>query len=179
MPEKGTRVITEVFRELLKMRPNIRITIAGEGPDEKFLKDAFKGDIRVAMTVYRAEDALKIRQEHDIAVIPSLCGEATCLSVLEAMAAGCAVIATNMGGTITEIIDRFNGILCWPTNNSIVDALLRMIDLPEERLRMQKRGWETSQKAFSTQLWKSRWEEIIRQVLDVHMPLTFQKKGNI
>lgn len=166
VPEKGTRVITEVFKELLKLRPNLRITIAGEGPDEQFLRDAFKEDSRVTITVYRTEDALKIHREHDIAVVPSICGEATCLSVLEALAAGCAVIATNMGGTITEIIDNFNGILCWPTKDSLLEALLRLIDVPEEKLRMQKRGWETSQRAFGIQKWKNRWKEVITKVID-------------
>ncbi len=165
VPEKGTRMIAEVFRQLLKLRLNLRITLAGEGPDEQLLKDAFSGDLRVTVTSYRTEDALMIHRNHDIAVVPSLCGEATCLSILEAMAAGCAVIATNMGGTITEIIDGFNGLLCWPTRESLLEALLKLIDFPEERLQMQKFGWETSQKAFSLQSWKERWKQIINEVI--------------
>jgi glycosyltransferase involved in cell wall biosynthesis len=166
VPEKGTRLIAEVFRNLLELRPNLRITLAGEGPDERFLKDAFSGDVRVTVTSYRTEDALIIHKDHDIAVIPSLCGEATCLSVLEAMAAGCAVIATNMGGTITEIIDGLNGLLCWPTHESLLDALLKLIDFPEERLWMQRFGWETSKRAFSIQQWHDRWIKILREVID-------------
>jgi glycosyltransferase involved in cell wall biosynthesis len=166
VPEKGTRMIAEVFRELLEIRPNLRITLAGEGPDEQFLKDAFSGDVRVTVTSYKTEDALMVHRNHDMAVVPSLCGEATCLSVLEAMAAGCAVVATNMGGTITEIIDGFNGLLCWPTKESLVEALLKLIDFQEERLRMQRRGWETSQKAFSMQQWRDRWIHILREIID-------------
>ena len=166
VPEKGTRMIVEVFGELLELRPNLRITLAGEGPDEWFLKDAFSGDPRVTVTSYKAEQALAIHANHDIAVVPSLCGEATCLSILEAMAAGCAVIATNMGGTITEVIDGFNGLLCWPTRESLLEALLKMIDFPEERLRMQKFGWETSQRAFSLESWKERWKKIINEVIN-------------
>lgn len=165
VPEKGTRMIAEVFRQLLKLRPNIRITLAGEGRDEQFLKDTLSGEVRVTMTSYRAEDALKVHRDYDIAVIPSLCGEATCLSVLEAMAAGCAVVGTNMGGTITEIIDGFNGLLCWPTHESLLEALLKLIDFPEERLRMQKFGWETSQRAFSLRQWRERWIKIVTDVI--------------
>lgn len=65
------------------------------------------------------------------------------------MAAGYAVIATNMGGMITEIIDGFNGILCSPTKDALLEGLLKLVDNSEERLRMQKRGWKTSQTAFS------------------------------
>jgi glycosyltransferase involved in cell wall biosynthesis len=166
VPEKGTRMIAEVFKRLLKLRPDLRITFAGEGPDERFLKDAFSGDVRVTVTSYRTEDALMIHRDHDIAVVPSLCGEATCLSVLEAMAGGCAVVGTNMGGTITEIIDGFNGFLCWPTHDSLLEALLKLIDFPEERLQMQRFGWETSQRAFGIRQWNDRWIQIVREVIE-------------
>jgi len=166
VPEKGTRFIAEVFKRLLGVRPDIEITLAGEGPDEGFLRDTFSGDRRVTLKSYKTEDALKVHQENDIAVVPSLCGEATCLSVLEAMAAGCAVVATNMGGTITEIIDGFNGLLCWPTKEALLESLLKLIDFPAERLRMQKRGWETSQKSFGLQQWRSRWRQIVETVVN-------------
>lgn len=165
VPEKGTRVIAAVFKSLLELRPNIEITLAGEGPDERFFVEAFSQDRRVSITSYKTEDALRIHQEHDIAVVPSLCGEATCLSVLEAMAAGCAVVATNMGGTITEIIDGFNGMLCWPAKESLLEGLLKLTDNPEERLRMQKRGWETSQKSFRLEMWQNRWRQIVETVV--------------
>lgn len=164
VPEKGTRVIADVFKRLLMLRPNLEITLAGEGPDEGFLRDNFSGDKRVTVTSYKTEDALKIHSMYDIAVIPSLCGEATCLSVLEAMAAGCAVVATNMGGTITQIIDGFNGSLCEPDHGAILDALLRLIDSPQERLRMQKSGWEASQRAFGIRRWQERWKNILSEV---------------
>jgi glycosyltransferase involved in cell wall biosynthesis len=165
-PEKGTRMIAAVFKRLLRIRPNIEITLAGEGPDDRFLNDVFSDERRVTITSYEVEDALKVHRNHDIAVIPSLCGEATCLSVLEAMAAGCAIIATNMGGTITEIIDSFNGILCWPTEDSVLESFLKLIDAPEERLRIQKWGWETSQKSFGLEMWKNRWTGIIGEIID-------------
>lgn len=167
VPEKGTRLIAEVFKSLLGERPYIEIMLAGEGPDEGFLRDTFSGDRRVTLTSYKTEDALKVHQSHDIAVIPSVCGEATCLSVLEAMAAGCAVVATNMGGTITQIIDGFNGLLCWPTKDALLEGLLKLIDNPDERLRMQKRGWETSQKSFGMLQWQTRWKDIINEVTGV------------
>ncbi len=166
VPEKGSRIIADVFKRILSERPDIEITLAGEGPDEKLLRNVFLNDKRVSIITYRTDDALAVHRKHDIAIIPSLCGEATCLSILEAMAAGCAVIATNMGGTITEIINGFNGVLCWPTKESLYEALLKLIDSPEERLRMQKRGWETSQKSFSLQQWQAQWKYIIETIVE-------------
>jgi glycosyltransferase involved in cell wall biosynthesis len=165
VPEKGTRLITEVFRELLQLRPGIELTIAGEGPDRDYLRSAFAGDARVTFIAYRTEEALRVHAEHDIAVVPSVCGEATCLAVLEAMASGCAVIATNMGGTITQIIDGFNGRLCWPTKESVLQALLDVIDSDEQRKRFQRQGWAVSQEAFGLASWRGAWTRIIESVV--------------
>ena len=165
VPEKGTRLIAQVFGSLLRLRPNVTITLAGEGPDRGFFSQKFAGEKRVSVTSYEIEDTLAIHAAHDIAVIPSLCGEATCLAVLEAMAAGCAVVATNLGGTITEIVDGYNGRLCWPTKESLLEALIDIIDSQELRIRFQKCGWEMSQHAFSMAGWQRRWIEIIDQVI--------------
>lgn len=166
VPEKGTRLIAEVFKELLKLRPNITITLAGSGPDKQFFGETFGNDPRVSIISYDVHDALRIHQGHDISVTPSLCGEATCLSILEAMSAGCAVVATNLGGTITEIIDGFNGVLCWPAKDSLLEGIVNLIDRHDTRLRVQRLGWETSQKAFSNDSWRDRWKNIIHEVLD-------------
>ena len=165
VPEKGTRVFAQVLIELLRLRPGIEVTLAGEGPEQEFFASTFSGDKRVALTSYPTEQALQVHAKHDIAVIPSLCGEATCLAVLEAMAAGCAVVATNMGGTITEVIDGFNGRLCWPSKESLLEALIDMIDSDERRLRFQKNGWEVSQRAFARDAWTRRWKAIVDEVI--------------
>lgn len=165
VPEKGTRVIAEVFSKILKTRPNIQITVAGEGIDEGFLRTVFAAESRVKFTVYRPEEALDIHRRHDVAVIPSLCGEATCLAVLEGMAAGCAVLATNMGGMITQILDGYNGLLCSPDEASIINALLKLIDDHTERILMQKNGWATSQKAFPIAKWQHNWRQIINSIV--------------
>lgn len=165
VPEKGTRVIAEVLSDLLRLRPGIEITLAGEGPERGIFVSTFSGDKRVTITSYPTEEALQVHAEHDIAVIPSLCGEATCLAVLEAMAAGCAVVATNMGGTITEIIDGFNGRLCWPDKESLLEALVDVVDSDEQRLQFQRNGWEVSQRAFRLDGWQTRWRTIIEEVI--------------
>lgn len=165
VPEKGTRIVARVFADLLRMRPNIAITLAGEGPDGALFEKTFAGDSRVVIAPYPTEEALKVHLRHDIAVIPSLCGEATCLAVLEGMAAGCAVVGTNMGGMITEVIDGYNGVLCAPEEGAILGGLLKLIDDHGFRLLVQKRGWEASQTSFRLGLWKERWTSIIETIV--------------
>jgi glycosyltransferase involved in cell wall biosynthesis len=165
VPEKGTRLAAVAFKRLLELRPHVTITFAGEGADKVFLEQAFSGDGRVDFKVYHPENVVAFHRQYDIAVIPSVCGEATCLAVSEAMAAGCAVMATNMGGTITQILDGYNGILCWPEEENILNGLLRLVDDSTERNMMARRGWESSQTTFCMKGWQARWKAILEEVV--------------
>jgi glycosyltransferase involved in cell wall biosynthesis len=165
VPEKGTRLIADVFADLLRLRPCVRITLAGDGPERAFLAKTFAAERRVTITSYAVEETLSVHKAHDVAVIPSICGEATCLSVVEAMAAGCAVVATNLGGTITQIISQYNGLLAWPTRESLLQNLLYLVDHPSQRLQMQRRAWEVARTAFGMEAWKQRWLSILNEVI--------------
>ena len=41
VPEKGTRLAVEVFKEILALYPNIEVTIAGNGDDKSFVTENF------------------------------------------------------------------------------------------------------------------------------------------
>lgn len=165
VPQKGTRLISEVFKELLNLRKNIRITIAGDGPEENYLRQVFAEESRVTITSYQVSDVIAVHKNHDISIIPSLLSEATCLAVAEGMAAGCAVIATNYGGMTNQIIDGYNGLLAWADKESLLLKLLLLCDHPEKRLLIQKRGWETSQSTFSLARWREQWRTILQEVV--------------
>jgi len=162
--EKGTRLAIEVFRDLLESYQNIEITVAGEGPDKELFRTNFPNDPRVTVTSYDVENATAFHKRFDIAFVPSVCGEATSFSILEAMAAGCAVVATNMFGIITEIIPMHNGMLTFPDKASLLDAMKYLIENPARRLEIQKHGWETSQQSFSLAAWREKWKTIFREV---------------
>lgn len=165
VPEKGTGLAAEVLAELLQLRPNVRLTIAGEGAERERLASVLGKDSRVEFISYDASVSLEVHARHDIALVPSLCGEGTSLSIAEAMAAGCAVVATNMGGVITQIIDGYNGLLCWPNRQSILAALLDLIDHPDKLLTMQRRAHEVAKSAFGLSAWKRKWLEILDEVV--------------
>lgn len=166
VPEKGTRLAIEVFKELLRRYPNIEITIAGDGPDKTLFTENFSNDRRVTVTSYEVEKATSFHSKFDVAFVPSVCGEATSFSVLEAMAAGCAVVATNMFGIITEIIPGHNGVLCFPEKASLVEGMKSLIENPVKRLELQRNAWKTSQEGFSLAAWREKWKTILNEVVD-------------
>jgi glycosyltransferase involved in cell wall biosynthesis len=100
----------------------------------------------------------------DITVIPTLQSEGTSLSCLEAMASGNAVIATNVGGLPNLILPDYNGLLIEPNLESLRDALLRLIEQPQLRIKLAKQGVEVA-KTFDIEIWRSRWQIILKKYL--------------
>ena len=164
MEFRGSRLMAAVFGRLLERHPDIRIAFAGEGPDEGRFKQQFGGDPRVSITKYAANDALRIHLQYDIAVVPSLASEGTSLSLAEAMAAGCAVVATNVGGMTNMVIDGYNGRLVSPRVDDLTRALEDLITKPERRLQLGRKAADTARNAFGLERWKQAWSDVLAAV---------------
>jgi glycosyltransferase involved in cell wall biosynthesis len=110
------------------------------------------------------DDALRIHEAFHIAVVPSLASEGTSLALVEAMAAGCAVIATNVGGMTNVVLDGYNGRLVDPDIESLTDALVGLVRDQDGRSKLAERAAETAREAFSLDRWKCRWSEVLDHV---------------
>jgi glycosyltransferase involved in cell wall biosynthesis len=161
---RGTRVFVLAIQTLMQHHSNIRVTIAGEGPEEAWMRQQLSPYPNVSFIRYDTGESLPIHQRHDIAVVPSLGSEGTSLSLLEAMAAGCAVIATYVGGMSNIILDGYNGLLISPDVRQLINALERLINDHSLRNALSQKGYETVQKSFSINLWRTRWREVIQTV---------------
>ncbi len=163
---RGTRLFVDAVSRILKVYPNVYVTVAGSGPDEKYIKDKlsiFKE--RVAFITYTSEESLKVHADKHIAVIPTVGSEGTSLSLLEAMSAQCAVVCTNVGGMTNIVIDGYNGLMISPKENELYDALTRLIEDEKLRTRLSERAYETVKEGFSYEKWKDSWKEVFLKVL--------------
>lgn len=161
---RGTRIFAEAIKKLLNIRNNIDITFAGEGPDELYLKENFKGYRNVNFIKYDSVDSLEIHKNYQIAVVPTIGSEGTSLSLLEAMAAKCAVVATNVGGITNIILDGYNGLLVNPNSDDLFEAMLKLIDDTNLRNEMSQNAFLTVSKSFSREVWNSRWRHVITEI---------------
>jgi len=161
---RGTRLMAEATKCLLGMNTDVMVTFAGEGPDETWLKHQFAGDERVRFTKYLPPEVMDIHLKHHIAVIPSIASEGTSLSVAEAMGAGCAVVATAVGGITNMIIDGYNGVLVMPDAESLSGGLLRVVEDGTLRQELGQRAYETARDAFCVEKWKRSWREVLEEV---------------
>jgi glycosyltransferase involved in cell wall biosynthesis len=161
---RGTRLIAPVFRRILTEFPDVSITFAGEGPDEIWLRDYFADSERVIFLKYNNSELIPVLLSYDIAVIPSLGSEGTSFSAIEAMAAGCVVVATCIGGLTNIIIDGYNGKLAMPEEEDLYLALHEVIINDALRLRLSERAYETVKESLSYDLWRNKWRSVLLHV---------------
>ena len=160
---RGSRLITEVFKNILEKYKNVNITIAGSGKDEELLRRCFKKySGKVNFIKYASEESIELHSKYDIAVVPSIGSEGTSLSLLEAMWAGCAVVCNIIGGMTNIILDEYNGIMVQPNAIQVCKAIENLIDNTSKRKYLSKNAKETVKVAFSRNIWDKKWMEVIK-----------------
>jgi len=141
-PIKNHELIIHVFQKLYQEYPFIRLTILGDGEKRK--------DLEQMVSRYQLEQAVDMPgikkdvssylQNADIYVSASLT-EGLPLSILEAMACGLPVVATDAGGTVDIVKTGENGIII-PKNDA--DALYRALKAMIDDSAMRKQCTEGS-----------------------------------
>jgi L-malate glycosyltransferase len=148
IPRKGLNYLIDAIPAILKQNENIKLIIAGEGPEKKNLeKQAAQYNIKSKIDFLgyvSHEDLPAIYFKSDIFILPSL-HEGMSNTILEAMASGLPIITTNTGGT-KELINE-NGIII--EKNSPADisaAVIKLIKDTKLRKEMSFCSRELSQK---------------------------------
>jgi glycosyltransferase involved in cell wall biosynthesis len=87
--------------------------------------------------------------------------------LLEAAAAGLPIVATRAGGNHEVVCDDASGFLVPPGDSgALADAMLRLMELPEERRRsMGQRGREHVKRYYGVGRVADQWEGLYREVL--------------
>lgn len=162
---RGTKLFSSAIYPLLKCYSNIEVTFAGSGPDENYLKEKFRNFSNVDFIKYESNESLKIHEQYQVAVVPTLGSEGTSLSLLEAMATKCAVIGTNVGGLTNIILDQFNGLIIDPNVEDLTKAIETLILNEKLRERISENGFLTVKQAFNIELWEKRWLQVFNDII--------------
>jgi len=127
--------LVEAFSKLSKKEScsNIRLVIVGDGPMMQELKDLVKsrGVEDIAWLAGVRDDIPELLQAFDIMVLPSK-SEGISNTILEAMATGLPVVATNVGGNKELVVDSKTGALV-PKENPLAmcGAIQKYISNPD------------------------------------------------
>jgi glycosyltransferase involved in cell wall biosynthesis len=134
-PEKALEVLQEAFAQIQHVAPNARLLIVGDGPElQKLQTNSVRLGIQ-NVSVFRpaASRVAPLMRSIDIFVSCSY-SEAFSNSILEAMACGCCVVASRVGGTPELIEDKQRGLL-FPAGSvaELAEKLRLLIDDPQLR----------------------------------------------
>ncbi len=158
---RGILLAIAVVQKLLLKHPALKVTFAGEGPLETEIKAAFDNQPQVSICRYSPADAMQIHYQHDLVLLPSIGSEGTSLSLAEAMAAGCAVVSTNVGGLSNMIIDQFNGLIGMPDADTLTSQLEYCLQNPTAAKRLAFQAHATATSSLSLARWQQDWRQYL------------------
>lgn len=154
------------FKKVVDRGPNYRLIIVGDGEDEVTLRYwvkalnlseyvFFKGKLEYS----EIADLLR----HSSAYIQSSVAEGLCNATAEAMALGCPVFATNVGGTNEVILDSKNGILLdFAAPETWWEKLIRVNNRPLME-KFRESAWVKANDFFSSSLHAQRFKRFFEQ----------------
>jgi glycosyltransferase involved in cell wall biosynthesis len=127
-PRKGGEVLLDAFRAGLSDRSELDIVTASDGPEAG-------PAVRVHRGLTRADPAMRhLFEGADLFVLPTL-GDCSPLAILEAMASGLPVVATDVGAISEQVVHGETGLLVPPGDSEALGrAIASLLDDPD-RLR--------------------------------------------
>lgn len=128
-PEKGHKYLIEAMRILQEKGVACTLKITGDGTDRPYLERLVREKIRSDSIEFVGwvKDVAAFLAGIDIFLVPSIDSEGLPTTILEAMAAGRIVIATDVGGAAEAIVDQKTGVIVQPRDaRSIADAIAKI-----------------------------------------------------
>ena len=167
-PRKGIRYLIEAVKRLSQKSDNISLRIIGEGDEKEELQELVKSlgiQNKIEFTGLVPHEKLPpYFEESDVFVLPSL-NEGMSNSMLEALASGLPLIATDTGGTRELVDDGINGyIIKMKNSQDIADKIDILIQNRDLRMKM---GEESRRKAESMS-----WEKVAREYFDLYCEIS-------
>ena len=167
-PRKGLAVLIQAVRAL---PGDVRVWIAGEGPETDELKALTAGDGRFEWLgrLEEREKIARLRGAH-VFCAPSLRGESFGVVLLEAMAAGTPIVASELVGYSRVARAEVDAILVPPGDAKLLaDGLRRVLENESVSTALVTSGYERAER-FSMARLAAEYERIynaIRQVPSV------------
>jgi phosphatidylinositol alpha-mannosyltransferase len=162
-PRKGFPVLLEGFKLLAERRPGLRLLVAGPGDaDEvrKVLPAALRPRVSLLGTVSDADKARMLRSV-DLFVAPNTGGESFGIVLLEAMAAGAPVLASDIEAFRVVLQDGRSGALFRTGDGaSLAEVAGRLLDDAAARAALAVGG--------QARVRQYDWSNVAREVVRVY-----------
>lgn len=161
--QKSQIYLIEALYEVLKYYKNLKLFLIGWGEYENILREKIellKLKDHVFLTGKKSRhEVFELLSVTNIYISSSL-WEGLPIAVLEAMAFGVPVVATDVVGNREAVADNINGILVPPQNSSAIGhAILHLIENPKLKERLGQTGKEHVREIFSPERFLQQHQE--------------------
>lgn len=181
IPRKGVHTLLRAFAQLYQRMPEATLRLAGEdhlrsksqdypGQLRQFVSD---NGLERAITFLGPVDRATLLQEYSncSAVVLSSVVETAPMVIMEAMAAGKAVVSTDVGGA-RYLVEHGRSGLIVPRNDTqaLCDALYQVLSDKGKLEAMGRRGGEIAQERFSADKVAAQTRKVYYDILGQPLP---------
>lgn len=160
---KGLRVAVDAFAQLADRYPDLQLLVVGDGPERhaaELLPPAVRA--RVHMLGCVSDELLPTyHRASDIFLAPATGAESFGIVLVEAMAAGLPIVASNIPGYREVARQGREAVLVAPSDASaLADGVAQLLDSPDEQTRLGTNG-----------LWRAHefaWDHIVDELERVY-----------
>ena len=164
---KGHQYLIEAMAEVLGEFDDARLFIFGQGRIKYELIDQAKS-LKISEKVFflpSVSNTAEVLQEIDIFVMPSV-QEGLGLSILEALACGVPVVASNVGGIPSIIKHDVSGLLVEPGNSmALAGAIMRVMEDRNLATRLGIKGRQEVEERFNLGNMAADIEKVYNEVI--------------
>jgi len=153
VPQKGQHHLIDAAAIVVRQIPDVRFVIAGEGELRPQLEDQIKRkhlERHVFLAGFRA-DALELLKAFDLFALSSL-HEGMCTSLVDAMAASKAAVATAVGGVPEVMTDGLTGYLVpAKDHDAMAQRIVELLQNEPLRRRMGEAALQRARQRFTVE----------------------------
>jgi L-malate glycosyltransferase len=178
-PEKNLALLLEAFAAAARHFNGIRLVITGSGPEEPALRALAKTLKIKCMFHPSTPDVASVLRRIDVFVLPSL-SEGLSNALMEAMACGCCVVASEVGGNPELVSDGTTGLL-FPSQNreALIERLSEVLADPQRRRSLAAAAADRMRKEFSLSRAVENMQEIYETLTAGLSPSRVRDKGGL
>jgi sugar transferase (PEP-CTERM/EpsH1 system associated) len=161
-PPKDHETLIRAFKSISQTIPSARLLLVGDGPLENTIRglvNALDLNAKVKFLGSR-RDIPELLKIFDVFTLSSF-REGFSVAILEAMAAGLPVVATNVAGNPEAVINEETGLIVPPKNpEALARAICRLLLNGEEARRMGEKGRKRVKEHFSLEKMVKEYEDV-------------------
>jgi glycosyltransferase involved in cell wall biosynthesis len=160
---RGPQIALPGFFYAINQNPNLELWIVGDGPlFQSLVKTARTSGLSNKVKFYgKKHNIRRILWDCDIFLATSPIANSPSLALREAMAAGLAIIATDVEDTSYIVQNNKTGILVPPETNAIGEAILKLQSKDKTRTSLSQSATIFAKENFSL-------DSYIKSLLDIY-----------